>query len=86
MTTVKRKSRRRTEPHDPITDAWDAGDPPPPEAFEAQNHELVGDCILFRWAEAPAAWPGTTHPFFMLWHEALKAHPACNPSTPNAAA
>lgn len=72
MSTVRRISRyRREDAGDPIAEAWDSGNPPPPEAYAPANLEHVGDCIFFRWAEHKPAWTGEHHPHAAAWHDAI---------------
>jgi hypothetical protein len=75
MSTVQRKSRRRADALNPIIDAWNAGEAPPDEAFEVDQHDLVVDCMFFAWAEGKQTWlAGTHHPHRELWLDALKEH------------
>lgn len=72
MSTVKRRSRLRVQ-QCPIEQAWDSGNPPPPEAFDAEHHEAVIEAVFFRWAEADGPTYGVDHPHLPGWLEALEA-------------
>lgn len=63
---------RRIRRSDPIIEAWDAGLPPPPEAYLPEHHSTLIELIFFRWPEDG----GLTHreqPHCAEWMEALRA-------------
>lgn len=63
---------RRIRRGDSITEAWDAGLPPPPEAFLPEHRGTLVELIFFRWAEDG----GLTYrdqPHCAEWMEALRA-------------
>ena len=42
---------RRIRRGDPIVSAWDAGLPPPPEAYLPEHRDTLLELIFFRWPE-----------------------------------
>lgn len=74
MSTVRRLSRRRMDAC-PIIAAWDAGEPPPPEASEPSRRGEVIAAIFFRWCERRPAWVGPHHPHIREWLAAMDAAP-----------
>ena len=70
MGTVKRLARRRRDCPESLEAAWDAGLLPPREASLSLNHDLVVDCIFFRWADT-GRWPRCEHPHFRAWLASL---------------
>ena len=63
---------RRVRRGDPIVSAWDAGLPPPPEAYLPEHRDTVLELIYFRWPEDG----GLTHrdqPHASAWMGALRA-------------
>jgi hypothetical protein len=72
MNTIRRRSRAKREA-DPIGAAWDAGLPPPPEAFQPESRDLVIDTYFFREWEHPRQWEGRHHPHNAEWRDAMRA-------------
>lgn len=63
---------RRIRRGDPIISAWDAGLPPPPEAYLPEHRDTLLELIFFRCPEDG----GLTHrdqPHCAEWMEALRA-------------
>lgn len=69
---IRRLSRRRVDLGNNIELAWDAGEPPPPEAHEAENRDCVIDCIYFRWGTHEPAWRSQHHPHLLAWLAVLR--------------
>lgn len=64
---------RRIRRGDRIIAAWDAGLPPPPEAFTPEGRSAVIECYFFRWPEDGATYRAPEHPHIAEWGEALRA-------------
>lgn len=72
MSTTKRRSRRRRDDRDALKLAWDAGEPPPPEAYLPEHHDTLIELVYFS-----GPWDGRTyswhdHPHRTEWAEALR--------------
>lgn len=69
---MRRVKRSRQPKPDILTAAWDAGLPPPPEAYLPDHRSTLIELIFFRWPEDG----GLTHreqPHCAEWMEALRA-------------
>lgn len=61
---------RRVKRGDSIESAWDAGEPPPPEAYLPENRETLLRTIYLRWGEVPTY--RSDHPHLLDWLAALE--------------
>jgi len=72
MSTVHRKSRRRTEDRRPLYEAWQAGEPPPSWAYEpGEHHEEITDLYFFK--DRPDQRDWRTHPHLNDWAAAMES-------------
>lgn len=71
MSTTKRRSRRKRDDRDALTLAWDAGLPPPPEAYLPEHRDTLLELIFFRWCE-DGGMSYHDQPHRAEWMEALR--------------
>lgn len=72
MTTIHRKSRRRTEDRRPLYEAWQTGDPPPSWAYEPGEHhdDIIG---LYFFRDHDKQLDAQTHPHREAWAAAMES-------------
>jgi hypothetical protein len=61
---------RRVKRGDSIERAWDAGEPPPPEAYLPEHRETLLRTIYLRWGDVPTY--RNDHPHLREWLAALE--------------
>jgi hypothetical protein len=61
---------RRIRRGDSVIEAWDAGLPPPPEAYLPENRSTVLELIYFRWPEDGMSYRDQPHA--SAWMDALR--------------